>query len=72
MGSLVKAFVDINMTMLKDAPEEIDFFKEIIIDDHTLWGLHFENVQRIKPFEFKGKQGVGILSDEHKNLIEIA
>jgi hypothetical protein len=33
-------------------------------------GLIFENVRRIKPFPFKGKQGVGILSDIDMALIE--
>lgn len=39
-------------------------------DPIYLWGLHFENVKRIKPFIFKGKQGVGILTKEQKELIE--
>jgi hypothetical protein len=33
-------------------------------------GLIFENVRRIKPFPFKGKQGVGFLSEEDKKKIE--
>lgn len=33
-------------------------------------GLIFENVRRIKPFPFKGKQGVGILSAEDRAKIE--
>jgi hypothetical protein len=31
--------------------------------------LYFLNVQRIKPFNFKGKQGVGILTEEQKKQI---
>ncbi len=33
-------------------------------------GLVFENMRRIKPFPFKGKQGIGFLSDEDKAKIE--
>jgi hypothetical protein len=33
-------------------------------------GLIFENVKRIKPFPFKGKQGVGFLSKEDERKIE--
>lgn len=36
----------------------------IIIDGYVLWGLRFENVCRIKPFPFKGKQGVGFYEGE--------
>jgi hypothetical protein len=71
MGQLPKAFVDVNLTMIKLAKPDIDFFNEIIIDDRQLWGLHFQNVQRIKPFPFRGKQGVGILSDIHKTFIQL-
>lgn len=35
-------------------------------------GLAFENMQRIEPFKFKGKQGVGILTEEQKKLIKIS
>lgn len=33
-------------------------------------GLVFENMRRIKPFPFKGKQGIGFLTSEQKQLIE--
>lgn len=33
-------------------------------------GLVFENMRRIKPFPFKGKQGIGFLTPEQKQLIE--
>ena len=33
-------------------------------------GLVFEDVKSIKPFEFKGKQGVGFLDDKYKSQIE--
>jgi len=36
-----------------------------------LWCLEFTNIQRIKPFPFTGKQGVGILTEEQKKLIEV-
>lgn len=34
-------------------------------------GLVFENVKRIVPFDFKGKQGIGFLSDEDFEKIVI-
>lgn len=33
-------------------------------------GLIFENIRRIKPFPFKGKQGIGFLSDEDRAKIQ--
>lgn len=69
-NQLPKAFVDINITMVKMGKEDIDWYKEIIVDGRQLWGLHFENVKRIKPFEFKGKQGVGFLSRVDQMRIE--
>jgi hypothetical protein len=33
--------------------------------------LYFKNIQRVQPFIFKGKQGVGILTDEQKEKIEV-
>lgn len=42
----------------------------IEFDGRSLWGLHFMNVKRIKPFPFKGKQGIGFLTKEQKQLIE--
>lgn len=33
--------------------------------------LWFLNIERIEPFQFKGKQGVGILTDEQKSQIKI-
>lgn len=32
--------------------------------------LHFDNVKRITPFQFKGKQGVGILTEEQISKIQ--
>lgn len=40
-------------------------------ETHRLVGLVFEGIQRIKPFQFNGKQGVGILSPEDFQKIEI-
>jgi len=40
------------------------------IQPYTLWGLHFTDVRRIKPFLFKGKQGIGFLKEEQKKLIK--
>lgn len=37
---------------------------------YTLWALVFENVKRIKPFQLKGKQGIGFLSDADKDKIK--
>lgn len=71
VGQLSRAFVDINPTMLRMGKEDIDWYNEIIIDGKQLWGLHFENIQRINPFPFRGKQGVGILSKFHKSFIKI-
>lgn len=34
-------------------------------------GLVFENVQRLKPFEFKGKQGPGFLDEKYLSQIEL-
>lgn len=34
-------------------------------------GLIFENIRAIKPFPFKGKQGVGILSDQDRAKIKL-
>lgn len=39
-------------------------------DTHRMVGLVFENVQRIQPFEFKGKQGIGFLDDVYKSKIK--
>lgn len=61
VGELPKAFVDINPTMLRLGKPDIDWYNEIIVDSYKLWGLHFENMKRIEPFQFKGKQGVGII-----------
>jgi hypothetical protein len=60
---------------LKNIAEQINPFEDannLIIDGHTLWALTFQNVKRIKPFPFKGKQGVGILTEEQKKLIQYA
>lgn len=36
------------------------------------WGLHFKNVQRIEPFEWKfGKQGVGLVPESELGKIKI-
>jgi hypothetical protein len=37
---------------------------------YVQWILEFENVQRIEPFRFKGKQGVGIYKGEYKIAID--
>jgi hypothetical protein len=51
------AYIDTDLTLWEsNAP--------ITVDDHVLWGLRFENVCRIKPFEFRGKQGVGFYDGE--------
>lgn len=59
-----RAFVDTPM----DQWESND---PITIDGHVLTALVFENVKRIKPFPFKGKQGVGFLTEEQVSKIEI-
>ncbi len=48
MGDLAKAFVDVNLTQLRDREEGVDLWEQVIIDEHALWGLWFENVKRIK------------------------
>lgn len=40
--------------------------KQLNSTTHTLWGLQFVNIRRIQPFPFKGKQGIGFLSEEDK------
>ena len=48
-----------------------------IVNDGNGWpawrrvGLVFENMKRIEPFEFKGKQGIGFLSEEDQKKIKI-
>jgi hypothetical protein len=37
---------------------------------HVLAGLVFEDVKRIEPFEIKGKQGIGFLSEADKQKIK--
>ncbi len=62
----LKAWVDI-----EKLEPELQHKPYIAIDYHILWGLHFEDVQRVNPFPFKGKQGVGFLDDELKKRIQI-
>jgi hypothetical protein len=38
-------------------------------NEYMQWILEFENVERINQFYFKGKQGVGILTDEQKEKL---
>jgi len=59
----LRTFVDPDMRQV----ESIDPFT---IDSRVLWGLYFENMRRIKPFPFKGKQGIGFLTKEQKQLIK--
>lgn len=59
------AFIDTDMTQWETNGQ-------IQIDDRLLWGLGFKNIRRIKPFPFKGKQGVGILSEIDKAKIDFA
>ena len=58
-----ETFVDIPV-------DELESTQPFTIDGRVLWGLHFENMRRIKPFPFKGKQGIGFLTKEQKQLIE--
>jgi hypothetical protein len=59
------AFVDTGMPSFP--VKHVDTKGNLIV----LWALIFENVKRIKPFEFThGKQGVGILKDEDRNKIQ--
>lgn len=37
---------------------------------YTQWCLEFENVLRIEPFAFKGKQGVGILKPDQYHMVQ--
>ncbi len=39
-------------------------------DEKRMVVLRFKNMKRIKPFPFKGKQGVGFLSKEDEAKIE--
>lgn len=48
-----------------DAPDG-----QLRIDGYTLWALVYNDVKRIKPFPFKGKQGVGILTEAQRKKIE--
>ncbi len=55
----------------------VDFETEVISgmryvaesNGRILWGLHFGNIQTLDPFPFKGKQGIGFLSEEDKAKI---
>lgn len=38
---------------------------------YILVGLVFKNIQKIEPFRFKGKQGIGFLSDADKSKIKL-
>lgn len=51
---------------------QIEYSNEemVEINGYVLWALRFEKVKRIKPFPFKGKQGVGFLSKEDEAKIE--
>lgn len=51
-------------------PLDDDVKNQFAYDGRALWGLRFKNVQRVKPFPFKGKQGVGFLSEEDQAKIE--
>lgn len=60
---------------LRKIANQLDLHAEpndLQIDDHLLWALHFENVIPIEPFAFKGKQGVGFLSEEDRAKIKFA
>lgn len=52
-----------------EPPSPLDDSEQFTYDSHCLWGLRFKDVKRIKPFPFKGKQGVGFLSEEDKKKI---
>lgn len=49
----------------------IDAEEKILGPTHQLWCLEFSDIQRIEPFPFTGKQGVGILTEEQKKFIKV-
>ncbi len=55
----LRAFIDTDMRLWESQDP-------ITIDGRCLWGLVFDDVKRIKPFPFKGKQGVGFFRDRFK------
>lgn len=69
---MTTATMHVGFVGLKNLPagslNSIDDF--IGIDGRILWGLSFTNMRRIKPFPFKGKQGIGFLTAEQKQLIQ--
>ncbi len=66
---------------LKDGPltfvdNKVGLKYQIISDEetkvtHQLWCLEFSNIQRIEPFPFTGKQGVGLIREDKRKLIKI-
>jgi len=61
--AMINTFVDPPMRYMTS-------IEPFTLDGRVLWGLYFENMRRIKPFPFKGKQGIGFLTAEQKQLIE--
>lgn len=43
----------------------------VVIDGYGLWNLVFDKMYRVNPFPFRGKQGVGILTFEERQRLQV-
>lgn len=76
------AIVDLREPVLMKPINELECFVKYVGEElrkdkfgrdwsYMQWCLPFRKVQRIEPFEFKGKQGVGILPESEHSKIKI-
>lgn len=68
IGSFVEMHPDAHYTADFDSNEPDQ--GEFVVDNYVLWCLIFDNMKRIDPFPFKGKQGVGLLSFADREKIK--
>lgn len=73
-----KTFVFVDPSRVELVPTDCDEVEDtepatqgVAINGYTLWNLCFRDMKRIEPFQFKGKQGVGILSMRDREKIKI-
>lgn len=65
----IKTIMELSETFYEPPHPLDDTHNTFQYDGRVLWGLRFKNVRRIKPFPFKGKQGVGFLQDADRAKI---
>lgn len=65
MGDLVE------IRKMQPEDEAATFVKYEEHPTHDRWCLIFQNIKRLMPFEIKGKQGVGFLTEEEKQKLVI-